>query len=146
MFELVVILLCSVFLTLTFDVPMQNVRDFLMANWHWEKEPEPVVEPKDPEVVPVNGQANKKSSEALFKSSGNLDSSNFDWSRESKGGRISVDRQSDREVELNAYGAHEDHLEDDEIEMDEDEFESEQHGGNSLPVNEELDDIWGSDK
>lgn len=177
-FELCVIVLASVFLTLTFDLPMQNVKA-LLADWVWwpkeqEQEEEgsksqvevPVTETKD--SARINGDATeiknnkkKKSSEAIFKSNGNLDSSNFDWDREevTEQQREKVDtgnynnHKVDREEHLDTYGDEdvdgENGLEDDiGNEEDEEELsEGEQHeGGNSARTPEEIDDIWGSDK
>lgn len=161
-FELGVIVIVSVFLTLTFDLPMQNVRDFLKSVSFGDQKSETVekdVEPKD--------QQEKKSTEALFKSNGHLDSSNFDWGQEviekkaeetpkmSNGsytnhrssGEEHLDtfgrRDSDQEEREGDHLAEEEHEEEEEEEYSE---EEEREGGNGAPVNEDLDDIWGSDK
>lgn len=154
-FELLVILLASVFLALTFDLPMQNVRD-LLKHWEWRTTAaEDTVMEKEESP---NNSNNEKSSEALFRSNGNLDSSHFDWNKTEEEEKT-VEREesppekrvlgsldnhrTDREEHLDSYGNGEEYEEEDE-EYEEDGEDRE--GGNSASTHEEIEDFWGSDK
>lgn len=97
----------------------------------------------------------KKSTEAIFKSNGNLDSSNFDWERQEDGVPADTGNYKNHRVEkeehLETFGNEQDDEErrNEEPDEEEEEFsdEEEQHeGGNSVRTREETDDIWGSDK
>lgn len=145
---------------------MQNVRD-LLNNWVWTKDEENQVPESDVNTDSVvdpgrEDSPKKKSSEALFRSNGNLDSSNFDWNREETGmdsgsyHHQKVEREEHLDTCVNDidsgrkdFGQDRDEEEEEEegedgelVYSDEDEHE----GGNSAPVNEDLDDIWGSEK
>lgn len=154
------IVVVSVFLTLTFDLPMQNVRD-LLKQWTWTsgQEVQDVKGNSDSvegdQVEEGSGPMKKKSTEAIFKSNGNLDSSNFDWERPEEGVPADTGNYQNHRVEkeehLETFGNEQEEDERRNVGQDEEEEEysgeEEQHeGGNSVRTREEIEDIWGSDK
>lgn len=153
------IVVVSVFLTLTFDLPMQNVRDLLKQWTSGQEEGQAVKENSDTvegdQVEEGTGQMKKKSTEAIFKSNGNLDSSNFDWERPEEDVPADTGNYQNHRVEkeehLETFGNEQEEDERRNVGQDEEEEEysdeEEQHeGGNSVRTREEIDDIWGSDK
>lgn len=150
-FELCVIVLASVFLALTFDLPMQNVRD-LLRNWEWKISFE--IDPtKDKRESSANGiQEERKSTEALFKLNGNVDSSRFDWNKEESPPtkRVFANNRIEKEEHLDVIGDGGNYEEDVEEHEEEEEVEDlfdGHEGGNSIAIGgEEVVDIWGSDK